>query len=102
MAGLKKPKRQKDTGSPNLVLVLFLIMFVLSNIILGLWLYFTYKENDQALAKKTAAEKTSNADRKAMEVYQLMVNEMRGALGQQLTQDELTDLDTKRKAFLDD
>ena len=54
MAGLKKNKRQKDTGSPNLVLVLFLIMFVISNIIFGLLLYFAYKEQDEA---RTAATK---------------------------------------------
>src|SRR4051794_1833309 len=100
MAGLKKNKRQKDTGSPNLVLVLFLVVFVLSNIIFGLLLYFSYQDLNTALATKTAKEREKVAAEKAIDVYKTVLNDMRTAMGQELTQDEMTLLDANRKQFL--
>ncbi len=69
---------------------------------LGAWLYFTYQERDRALAEKTATTRTANADKKAMEVYQIVLDDLRMALGQQLTEDEKKAQDIKRKAYLDD
>jgi hypothetical protein len=102
MAGLKKSKRQKDTSSPNIVLVLFLILFILSNIILGLWLYFTYDEKNKALAAKTIADKEKAANQNAIAAYKVVLDELRMAVGQQLNQDEKTILETNRKNFYDD
>src|SRR5439155_9133533 len=97
MAGLKKHKRQKDTGSPNLVLALFLILFVLSNIIFGLWLYFTVEEKNKAITNQSVAVREKAAAQKAAELYQTVLNDMRSAMGQELTQDEKTLLDANRK-----
>src|SRR4030088_1824121 len=80
MAGLKKNKRQKDTGSPKLVLALFLILFVLSNIIFGLWLYFTIQEKDKAITDRSAKDREKIAAEKAMEVYKTVLNDMRSAM----------------------
>jgi len=102
MAGLKKTKRQKDTGSPNIVLVLFLILFVLSNIILGLWLYFAYDEKNKALSAKTAADKEKAANQNAVAAYKVVLDDLRQAVGQQLTADEKATLEVNRKTLYDD
>jgi hypothetical protein len=100
MAGLKKSKRQKDTGSPNIVLVIFLIVFVLSNLIFGLWLYFAYEDRNKALTAKTSADKQAEAHKKAMVVYQTVADDLRLAMGQQFSEAEKKDLDTNRQALL--
>jgi hypothetical protein len=102
MAGLKKNKRQKDTSSPNLVLVLFLITFVISNIIFGLLLYFAYQEKDSAL--KTARDETlkTKANKEAMDLYQTALDELRVALGQELKEYEKTLLEPRRKELTKD
>lgn len=102
MAGLKKSKRQKDTGSPNMVLVLFLILFIISNLVLGLWLYFTYDERNNALKAKTEADKVAKSALQAMEVYQIVANDLRQAIGQRLDPNDKASLDIKRKALLED
>ncbi len=100
MAGLKKSKRSKDTGSPNIVLVLFLIMFVISNIILGLWLYFSYEEKNRALGDAVASRKEKQAAQAALKVYQTVADDFSQVLGRKLTGDEIKDLDVERKQML--
>src|SRR5258708_51251 len=103
MAGLKKNKRQKDNGSPNLVLVLFLILFVVSNIILRLLLYFTYQEKDKALAPWATKDKELKGERNAVKLYQTVADEMRMALGEKLPEADKATLDQNRaELFKDD
>ena len=100
MAGLKKNKRQKDTTSPNLVLVLFLVTFVISNIIFGLLLYFAYGEKDAALATATKEKLTAKGNQDAMELYQTALDELRLALGQELKEYEKTQAETHKRKDL--
>jgi hypothetical protein len=102
MAGLKKSKRTKDTSSPNLVLVLFLIVFVLSTIILSLWLYFNYANVNDALIARTKADKEKDAAQKAAKLYQTAADDFRLALGQKLTADDLAVLKLERDQLLQD
>ena len=97
MAGLKKGKRKQDTGSPNLVLVLFLIVFVLSSIILGLLLYFSYADRDKALADAATAKKAQGADRDAIEMYRTVADVYRNALGSKVEGDDLAKLKVGRE-----
>ena len=46
MAGLKKPAKKPGTGNPNTVLVVFLVLFILTSIGLGVWGYYGYAEQD--------------------------------------------------------
>jgi hypothetical protein len=100
MAGLKKSRRTKDTSSPNLVLVIFLIVFVLSNIVLGLLLYFSYDEKNKALDSATRAAKEKDGDRKAIKLYQTVADDFRSALGEQPKGDDMAMLDQERKQLL--
>ena len=102
MAGPRKYKRVKDTGSPNIVLVIFLIMFFLSNIVLGLLLYFAYQEKNDATRKEDIAKKEKTGAEKALLVYQTMTDELRSAMGQKLAADEKEKLDVNRKSLLDE
>jgi hypothetical protein len=102
MAGLKKQKRAKDTGSPNLVLVLFLIVFVISNIIFGLWLYFALDEKNRALTEKSQKEKEKTAAQTAMQMYRAAANDLALAMNADLPPDEMTILQDERKKFAAD
>lgn len=97
MAGLKKSKRSKDTGSPNLVLVLFLITFVISSIILGLLWYFSVDEKNRALADADRSRKEKTAAQNAVEMYQTIADDLRNALGSKLDGDDLAKLKAGRE-----
>jgi len=94
MAGLKKPTRGSSGGSPNIVLVIFLVLFVLSTGILGLLLYLQNEERRSALYAKTAAENAAAEDKKALAIYRLGYNDMLMALGPKL-KEQLSDEDKK-------
>src|SRR5436309_3412255 len=102
MAGLKKSKRSKDTGSPNLVLVLFLIVFVISTIILGLWLYLGADQKNSALGEAVVARKEKAAALTAVEMYQTVADDLRNALGGKLDGDELARVKAGREKLLAD
>src|SRR5262245_8965081 len=102
MAAVKRHRREKSSGSPNIVLVLFLVLFVLVNLVLGLWLYFAYQERNSALTEKSRAEKEKDAANKAMKLYQVVLDDLRMASGQTLTETEKKDLANQREGLLND
>jgi hypothetical protein len=80
MAGLKKPSRKKDTTSPNVVLVIFLVIFILSNIILGVWLYYSAAEKDKLASDAKSAKKVSDASQSAVDLYRMLADDTRMAV----------------------
>src|SRR4029077_2287189 len=80
MAGLKKKKKEK-TGSPNLALVIFLILFVITSITLGAMLYYAYDEkNDAKIQRQKLADK-EKADKDHIYYLEMLVSDGRLALG---------------------
>src|SRR6516165_2432217 len=100
MAGLKKNRRTKDASSPNIVLVLFLIFFIITSLVLGLLIYFGQEQQNKALADAATAKKVQQADKDTIALYQTMTDVQRQALGQDLNQDEMARLDTNLKDLL--
>jgi hypothetical protein len=101
MAGPKKTRRTKDTGSPNVVLVIFLVVFVLSSILLGLLLYFSYQDRDIARAAAFTKEKEKTAAQTAAEMYRYTADNLSNALGRKLDGDELAGVKQGHEKLLD-
>ena len=55
MAGLKKSSK-KDANNPNMVLVIFLILFILTNIGVGVFAYYGYDGQEKLRAEAKAAK----------------------------------------------
>ena len=104
MAGLKKPSRKKDNTSPNVILVVFLVLFILSNIILGVWLYYSAQEKEKLSADAKAAKKVSDADRTALIMQRMLTDDSRlAAFGSTaLGEDEKKNVVLERKELLTD
>ena len=81
MAGLKTPKKKRDSSKPNTILVIFLVFFILVSIGLGVWGYYGYAGQE----KLEAAAKTANTSAKAAKDYaeyaMFVGNEGRLAIG---------------------
>lgn len=88
MAGLKKPAKKKDTGSPNIVVVLFLVFFVLLSIILGVWGYYGY--DGQEVLRDTArkAKKGEEAAKLGERYWSFVARDSRLALGFPLMEEQ--------------
>jgi len=87
MAGLKKTPAEKTT-SPNVVLVIFLVFFVLVAIGLGIWGYYGYAGQDDLQTKKRSAEAQAKAEKLAKEYYSMLYRHLRGAVGDKLDKSE--------------
>jgi hypothetical protein len=99
MAGLKKKKKDKS-GSPNVILVVFLVLFVLTSIGLGVWGYYGYAEQktlrDERSRQKAAADSAKNT----ADYYSMLWRELRNAIaGEKLDADEKTALETDQAKF---
>src|ERR1700745_966332 len=81
MAGLKKPSRRKETTSPNVVLVIFLVFFVLLSIGLGVFAYYGYAGQERAdkLAKDAGVKEKAAA--KGQAYYRVMFDTLAAATG---------------------
>src|SRR3954451_13033178 len=102
MAGLKKPSRRKETTSPNVVLVIFLVFFVLLSIGLGVWGYYGYAGQEKLAAEAKNAKKDKEAA-KTGEEGAIAVRDMEHrALGYPLPEDEMTLSRELIKAYTDD
>src|SRR4051812_22568583 len=90
MAGVKKPTRKQQPTSPNVVLVVFLVVFVLSTLILGIWLYYSTQEKDKLAADAKSAKKSSDAAAQTIDLYKALADEARIAVEgpQAVTEDE--------------
>lgn len=98
MAGLKKKKKEK-TGSPNIVLVVFLVLFILSNITVGVLLYYALEEKETARKQKVDADKVAKSDKDAMTYYRMLYRDLRKALGDNLLEAEMNELKLDRETF---
>ncbi|MBI2805958.1 MAG: hypothetical protein HYX68_13340 [Planctomycetes bacterium] len=87
MAGLKKKKKEKS-GSPNVVLVVFLVLFVIVSITLGVLLYYALQEKDDANTKRILAKKESDATQKVADYYSMLYFDARTQWGDRLDADE--------------
>lgn len=100
MAGLKKKKREKST-SPNVVLVVFLVLFVLTSIGLVFWGYYGYKEQSDLRLAANKQKAAADVAKTTSNYYQLQAHDLRTAiLGvDSINQDEKTELDGFRTVF---
>jgi hypothetical protein len=99
MAGLKKPSRKRDSSSPNLILVIFLVFFVLVSIGLGVWGYYGYADKEKTLAEAKQAANREKAAKLGEELERMVRLELFDALGRPLDNDQRTDLDGLRGEF---
>ncbi len=99
MAGLKKKKKDKS-GSPNVILVVFLVLFVLTSIGLGVWGYYGYAGQDALRNTNKASTATAKAEKNAKLYYAMLWRDLRQAIGQKLDGDELQQLELDRDEFL--
>src|SRR5438093_1376025 len=79
MAAKKRSSRSRrpDSTSPNTVLVLFLVFFVLLSIGLGVWGYYGYAGQKELKDKAESAERAKNAAIKAERFANLFSREAR-------------------------
>src|ERR1700722_6778656 len=98
MAGLKKKKKEKST-SPNVILVVFLVFFILVSIGLGVWGYYGYAGQQELVDKRKAAEATAKSEKTPAEYYSMLYGDLRQARGEKLDPDEETALNGNRTAF---
>lgn len=100
MAGLKKTPAEKST-SPNVVLVIFLVFFVLASIGLGIWGYYGYAGQDDLQTKKRTAEATAKSEKLAKEYYSMLYRHLRGAVGDKLDKSEEEQMRADLNQFID-
>src|SRR3954471_14536705 len=100
MAGLKKGRTKKDSSSPNIVLVIFLVLFILVSIILGTMLYFSYDEKNKAITDATKKDQVAKGAETAMNMHKVMSAYLRLAMDEPLAENEKTELKTGRDDIL--
>lgn len=101
MAGLKKKKKEKS-GSPNVVLVVFLVLFVLTAIGLGVWGYYGYAGQDVLRSERRKADLAAKSEKNAKLYFQMLTRDQRQAIGGKFEEGELLQLDIDRDEFLKD
>jgi len=98
MAGLKKKKREKS-GSPNVVLVVFLVLFVITSITLGVFLYLALDEAGVARQSMKKVADKEQGDKNVIVYYKMLFRDLRAALGDKLDQNEAKELAIDRGSF---
>src|SRR5581483_1147742 len=98
MAGLKKPSRKKDNSSPNLVLVIFLVFFILVSIGLGVWGYYGYAGQEKLTTDAKNAKIAEKVKEEMRAYQQLMAFDLMQALGK-LDPDKIGELNDLRTQF---
>jgi uncharacterized protein HemX len=84
MAALKKTLKKKDTTKPGTVLIIFLVLFILTSIGLGVAMYYGY-EGQEKLRQAAKDAKSGETARKLERDYRITQAYMLGAaLGQDL------------------
>ncbi len=101
MAGLKKKKKEKS-GSPNVILVVFLVLFVLTSIGLGVWGYYGYAGQEVLRKQRRDADIATKSEKNAKVYFQMLWRDLRQAIGQKLDGDDLQQLELDRDEFLKD
>ncbi len=84
MAALKKTLKKKDTTKPSTILIIFLVLFILTSIGLGVAMYYGY-EGQEKLRQAAKDAKTGETVRKEERDYRITQAYMlAAALGQEL------------------
>lgn len=78
---MARRSKTRDGSSPNTILVIFLVLFILSNIGFGVWVYNLFQERDKW--DKAAADKDVQikAVQNTSDFYRLWANELRAGVG---------------------
>ena len=100
MAGLKKKKKDKS-GSPNVILVVFLVLFVLTSIGLGVWGYYGYAEQKALRDDKKRAVDTAKVEKTTAQFYAMQAADYRTAIlgADSIDEAEKTELNGNRTSF---
>ena len=98
MAGLKKKKREKS-GSPNIVLVIFLVFFIIATITLGVFLYLALDEKSLALRDMAKERTNAQTEKTTATYYRWLTRELRAAVGDKLGEKEIPELAVDREGF---
>ena len=101
MAGLKKKKKEKS-GNPNIVLVIFLVLFVISTITLGYLFYLALDEKDNFRTQRTRAEADRKAEKQHAEYFEMLYNDLRLTMGETLDAKTIEEVKIYRDVFIDD
>ena len=101
MAGLKK-KRKEQSGSPNIVLVIFLVFFILVNITFGILWYYALQDRATAKSSAAAAEATKREAEKARDYYRMLYYEMKVVTGNPLSKEEDEKYNPVKESFMKD
>ncbi|MBI3823780.1 MAG: hypothetical protein HY289_14010 [Planctomycetes bacterium] len=98
MAGLKKKTKEKS-GSPNIVLVIFLVFFVLVSIGLGIFAYYGYADQGDLRRAAKAATDAKNGEKVGKEFYKMLAYELAVGLGGKLDDKQLGQMTAHRLKF---
>lgn len=88
MAGLRKPGK-RDGSNPSTILIVFLSIFVLLSIGLGVWGYFGYSGQADLLKKAAEKEKLAKSNSTGEQYAMTLAREVRLAYDNALEADEL-------------
>lgn len=89
MAGLKKTSK-KDASSPNMVLLIALIMFILTSIGLGVFAYYGYDGQEKLRQAAKSAKVGEETMKEARDNWQLVAYEAMLGLGFELAPEQKT------------
>jgi hypothetical protein len=92
MAPRKRSKATASGSSPNTVLIIFLVFFVLLSIGLGVWAYYGYQAAKKKEAQGADIAKKAEADKRGLDWYKLQALWTKAAAGHELSKDEANDL----------
>jgi hypothetical protein len=100
MAGLKKKKKDKS-GSPNVILVVFLVLFVLTSIGLGVWGYYGYAEQKTLRDERKRALDTAKTEKTTAQYYSMQAADYLTAIlgADSIDEVEKTELNGNRTSF---
>jgi len=100
MAGLKKPAKKRDNTNPNTALIVFLVVFVLLAIGMGVWRYLGFEEEEKN-RKAVIAERAKTEAAKLVErLAWLAARDAWLAAGYTLEPDDLNAYLNERDEFL--
>lgn len=102
MAGLRKPTRKQSSSSPNVVLVIFLVLFVLVSIGLGIFAYYGYADKEKLVDAAKSARTMADAAKLAADYYKVSNFDARLAVGETLAPDQKTEYEGLRKTMLEE
>jgi hypothetical protein len=96
MAAVKKKKREKSSN-PNIVLIIFVVFLFLVSIGFGVWVYYEHDEEKKLRDTTSSAKKALDAEKNAVVFNSMVARELRLAIGDTITDEELAALVVDRE-----